>query len=281
MPALSFLRKYSWLTGFAVLLYSIAVTLPHEKVQDWLAVAVVKPIGLRAFYLTMASLALSALALAGFVFARRLPRHPARSGLVTYGVLTLILVLLSWRFLSVNNSELVHFPQYALTGFVLMALTLTVTETLSWVTLLGGLDEAYQYAVIHATWGNPYDFNDVVLDFMGGAIGVLLCILWLDVRPRVRAGWYWKPGILLLGLVVTVGALMLLTNHAVVYEDKQRTDYWFALSRQTPMGFWFFDATWGPRTIHAIAPLEGPLVILGLLAIYSWLDSRYEFRIAG
>lgn len=279
MPSLAIFRSHPTATGILLVLYSIAVTLPHQLVQDWLVIAAIKPFGSRTFYLLMAILAFAALFAAGLIFSRRLPGHPARQPLTTYGVLTVILVLMAWRFLSVNNSELVHFPQYAVTGFVLMALTLSVTETLSWVILLGGIDEAYQYAVIHPTWGIPYDFNDVTFDFLGGAIGLLICLLWLDAKPRLQNKWRAGPGAILLALPVTAGSLLLLTNRALLYQDPQRADYLFALSRLPPKGFWFFDATWGPRTIHALTPLEGPVLLVCLLLIYSRLDRRYQFSL--
>jgi hypothetical protein len=280
MPTLAVFRSHPVITSVFLLIYSVAVTLPHQKVQDWLFIAAVQPLGRINFYRIMAALGVAALTAAGVLIARRLPQHPARHLIRNYSLFTLILILLAWRYLSVNNSELVHFPQYALTGFVLMALTLSATESLSWVVLLGGLDEANQYAIIHGNWGIPYDFNDVVLDLLGGMIGVLLCLLWLHATPRPVANLslLLKPGILLLGVTVAVGGLMLLTNHAVIYQDAQRTDYWFALSRLPSRGFWFYDETWGPRTIHQIAPLEGPILLLALVAAYWPLDRAFQFR---
>lgn len=277
---LSVIRAHPYVTALLLMAYSIAVTLPHESVQGWLGAHVVQPMGRGNFYLLMAMLGTLGLGVAGWLIARHLPHHPARPALRNYSLLTLALVLMAWRFLTVNNSELIHFGQYAVTGFVLMAWTLSVTETLSAVLLLGGIDEAHQYAVLHANWGIPYDFNDVVLDFLGGSIGVLLCLLWLRARPREGAAPLLRPGTLLLAITVLGGALLLLTNHAVVYQDPSRSDYLFAISRLPKQGFWFFDATWGPRTIHAIAPLEGPVLLLGLLFLYGQLDRKYQFGVA-
>ena len=278
MPILTILRARAGGSAFLLLLYSVAVTLPHQAVQDWLLVVAVKPLGAATFYRMMAGLAFSALTVAGLLAVRRLRQHPARKALSASSAFTLVLVLIAWRWLSVNNSELVHFPQYVVTGLVLMALTLSVTDSLSWVLLLGGIDEAYQYAVIHPAWGIPYDFNDVTLDLLGGAIGVLLCTFWLQAKRRSGGGWRLGAGSIALAVVVVAGGLMLATNQAVLYADPARTDYWFALSRLPVKGFWFFDATWGPRTIHALTPVEGPALLLGILFVYSRLDQWFEFR---
>ena len=279
MPSLAIFRSHAAVTVILVLLYSIAVTLPHQPVQDWLVNNLLSPLGSQTFYTLMAALGFIALTTAALLVTRRMPNHTARVAVRNFSILTLVLVLIAWRWLSVNNSELVHFPQYAITGFTLMALTLSVTESLSWVILLGGIDEAHQYAVLHPTWGIPYDFNDVTLDFLGGTIGVLLCLLWLRAVPRPPKSWRVGPGTTLLGLTVAAGALLLLTNHALLYQDVQRSDYLFAMSRMPPKGFWFFDATWGPRSIHPLTPIEGPILLLGLLYIYSRLDRRYQFSL--
>ena len=110
-------------------------------------------------------------------------------------------------------------------------------------------------------------------------IGALLCLLWRRAVPRPQKSWRVGPGTILLGLTVAVGALLLLTNHALLYQDVQRSDYLFAMSRMPPKGFWFFDATWGPRSIHPLTPIEGPILLLGLLYIYSRLDRRYQFSL--
>ena len=279
MPSLAIFRSHPAVTVILVLLYSIAVTLPHQPVQDWLVNNLLRPLGSQTFYTLMAALGFIALTTAALLVTGRMPNHPARVGIRDFSILTLVLVLIAWRLLSVNNAEIVHFPQYAITGFALMALTLSVTESLSWVILLAGIDEAHQYAVLHPTWGIPYDFNDVTLDFLGGAIGVLLCLLWLRAVPRPSKSWRVGPGTTLLGLTVAVGALLLLTNHALLYQDAQRSDYLFAISRMPPKGFWFFDPTWGPRSIHPLTPIEGPVLLLGLLYIYSRLDRRYQFSL--
>jgi hypothetical protein len=62
-----------------------------------------------------------------------------------------------------------------------------------------------------------------------------------------------------------------------VYDDHNDPQYWFALSRLYPKGFWFFDATWGPRRIHVLTPWEGPALIAATLALYATLDRRFRF----
>jgi hypothetical protein len=263
----------SW-AGLAV--YGVAVTLPHGVVQDWLAVQV-RPIGLAAFYRMMAGVALVAGGLASWSYARAMAGHTARRELVVAWVVALGRAAGAWQWLTVNNSELVHFGQYFLPGFVLMGLTGRVTESLAWIAMLAGADEGYQFWGLHADWGIPWDFNDIFIDLVGGILGVLWGFAYLPVRRRESARSWGVGSSVLLG-VLGVGFVLWLLGLLLIFEDKSNTSYWFSLSRLAPKGFWFFDETWGPRRIHALTPLEGLALVLGTRAAYGWLDARYEVK---
>lgn len=263
-----------WLLAL-LLAYTPAVIFPHENVQTLLAQAI-QPIGLRAFYALAAIIGAAWLVTLSIILWRRLQTHAARGPLTAYWVLTMSLMLGAWQLLSVNNSELVHFPQYAISGFLLMLLTRHVTDTLCWITIAGSLDEGYQYAVLHGDWGIPFDFNDVFLDLAGGAAGCLLATAFLRAVPATRPHFR-KAGIVALTAIVAAGLVLMPFGKVVAYQD-ENTHHWIALSRLRPKGFWFFDATWGPRRIHTLSPLEGPLLLAATLAVYSLLDRRYRFQ---
>lgn len=261
-----------------LLLYTPAVILPHESVQTLLA-RWIPLLGHDRFYALAAVTGAAWLASLTAVLWRRLPTHAARDALAAGWLLTVLLMLGAWQLLSVNNSELIHFPQYAISGFLLMLLTRHGTDTLCWVTMAGTLDEAYQYATLHPGWGIPFDFNDVYLDLLGGAAGCLLAAAFLRALPPSRPArpWLRRPGILLLSTTVLAGLALMPAGKLVFYADEGR-GHWIALSRLRPGGFWFFDATWGPRRIHTLEPWEGPLLIAATLAAYSFLDRRHRFR---
>jgi len=265
----------NWWLLTALVLYTPAVIVPHEAVQSILAHAI-QPIGLRNFYAIAAIIGACWLAGLTVFFYRRLVAHPARRSLSAYWMLTTALMLAAWQMLSVNNSELVHFPQYAVSGFLLMLLTRHVTDTLCWVAIAGGLDEAYQYAILRPTWGIPFDYNDVYLDLVGGAAGCLLAAAVLRAIPAT-SGRFRRPGILALTAIAAAGLALIPSGKLVAYQD-QNQHHWIAMSRLRPKGFWFFDATWGPRRIHTLEPWEGPLLIAATLAGFSLLDRRYRFE---
>ncbi len=256
--------------------YGVAVTLPHGVVQDWLAVQI-RPIGLAAFYQIMAVVAIVGGGLASWSYTRAMAGHVARRELIVAWGVALALAAGAWQWLTVNNSELVHFGQYLLPGLVLIGLTGRVTESLAWIAMLAGADEGYQFWGLHGDWGVPWDFNDIFIDVVGGTLGVLWGLAYLPVvrresQRRLGVGSWLLLAILAMGLVLWLAGLLL------VFEDKSNHAYWFSLSRLTPKGFWFFDETWGPRTIHALTPLEGLAIVLGTVAAFGWLDSRYEVK---
>lgn len=246
------------------LVYALAVTLPHEYVQD-VAGKLANSVGRANLYRLAAALAITLATLVTIQFLRR----TRRLLLITYWFATLALIAATWATLTANNTELVHYPQYFVPGLLLFALTRSPLESLCWILLAGGVDELFQYAVLHAGWGVPYDFNDVFMNLLGGALGMLFGLAYLPAeRPKAR------PASILVAAVLLSMAVLYCTGKLLLYQDPANHDYWFALSRLKPQPFWFFDATWGPRAFHTLSPIEGPALLLATLALYSRLEER-------
>jgi glycopeptide antibiotics resistance protein len=89
----------------------------------------------------------------------------------------------SYEVLIVFSVETIHFVQHALLAVPVFALTMSFGETVGWVTLMGAVDEAYQYFVLYA--GNKtvyFDFNDIILNLVGTGIGVLMIYTLSDLK---------------------------------------------------------------------------------------------------
>lgn len=259
-----------------VFVYTLAVSFPHLIVQNWMRSIMGTTVAeYGVFYGRLAFIA--AALIAGFTisYLLALEKHPARRDLLIAWAATLVMAYLAWKYLSVNNSELVHFVQYAIPGVVLIALTRSVTDSLAWLLIMGGFDEGYQFWGINPTWGIPWDFNDIVMDLFGGAFGVFFGLGFLRTVPARAINWR-RPGIITLASIYATGALLLATGFVLLYEDNANPNYWFSLSRLRNKSFWFYDATWGPRTVHAIAIEEGLVIVLLILALYSIFDRRHE-----
>jgi hypothetical protein len=103
---------------------------------------------------------------------RLLSRRLAPLSLLILGALTVA----AHRWLFVANIELIHFPQFALLSALLLAAGLGGVAAFLTATVAGILDETYQYFVVYAAFpGIYYDINDIVLNTIGAAWGVVLC----------------------------------------------------------------------------------------------------------
>jgi hypothetical protein len=259
--------------------YAAVATFPHENVQ-WLvnefAIRYTHPV----LYKTAGEIGLALAILVTGVVIWRLRTQPARNTMAAFWIVTLALIFFTRGAFTANNVELVHYPQYLPEGMALVALTLSPAESIAWVVILGGLDECYQYAVLSWWRAAPYDFNDVYMDLLGGAAGVLLGMAFLRCVPRADARDgppLWKrPGIVVLLSIVLAGILLWVSGYMLLFENKADTHHWFALSRFRAPAFWFLVAENGPSKYHTLSPIEGPILILATIWFYSWLDRRVK-----
>ncbi len=267
-------RNPRW-TWAGIVIYATAVTLPHENVQMFVG-RLANWMGRRHLYELAGGLGIAGAIALTLVVIKTLRDQQQRRILVAFWLITLALIVATWKMLTANNTELIHYPQYIPEGMTILALTLSPAESLAWVAIFGGIDECFQYWGLHGGWGIPYDFNDVYMDLLGGSMGVLLGIIFLGSRRRESPGALLRrPGILAAGAIVAISAILLATGKMLLYKDPAKS-YWIALSRLKPNGFWFFDPTWGPHTFHALLPLEGPALILLTIALFAILDRRLE-----
>jgi hypothetical protein len=253
------------------------VTFPHQQVQN-----VVGQWGrqftLKRVYQGSVTIAVIEALVLTFLFVRAIRGQTDRRWLMAYWLLSFALMIGTWRLFTANNTELVHYPQYFPEGVALLALTLSPAESLAWIAIFGGLDEAYQYTYLVAGRPLPFDFNDVYMDLAGGAAGVIFAIAVLgwtrkSERRESIGKFLKKPGIaLLLGIVIT-GLLLLASGKMLLYEAEGSASHWFSLSRLETPTFWYFSPNiLGPHHFHELSPAEGTILILATIALYGLLD---------
>lgn len=276
-------RLWGWI---GLLAYAAAVTFPHEPVQYIVNEIANRITHKRLYQLSAAILLVQGALLTWFLF-KRLAKHTERRTLTVFWVLTIFLIWCAWRFFTANNVELVHYPQYIPEGMALLALTLSPAESMAWIALFGGLDEAFQYSALKGA--TLWDFNDIFMDLLGGAAGIVFAMVWLTYEPRSdprrdpsgRAPASWKsillrPGILVILSLVAAGILLWSCGLMVLYRDAS-PHHWFSLSHVRMPAFWFQVPANGPNKYHTLSPVEGPILILATIALYSTLDRRLRF----
>ena len=271
-------RRWSWI---AFLVYAAAATFPHENVQwavnefqIWLG-------GIKILYRLSGGIAL-ALAAVFSALLLRAPRQPQtrRSRLLWFAVIGSIFG--AWATLTANNVELVHYPQYFPEGIALMALTLSPAEALAWIVIFGGLDEGYQYWVLSHGRPTLLDFNDIYMDLLGGAAGIVFATAFLNgVRLAARRPVFalWKrSGIFALLSLSMLGVALWAAGLMAIVEDKNNPRYWFALGRFRAPSFWAQIVANGPNRYHTLTPSEGMILIWAAIALFALAWSGYAFK---
>ncbi len=253
-----------------LLIYAAAVTFPHEQVQ-LLVGAIADRLTRPGLYRVSAAITLIEAVLLTAIFWRRLSAQPERGRIAGFWVLTLALIWATWRVFTANNTELIHYPQYFPEGAALVAMTLSPVESLAWITLAAGLDEGYQYWVLYPQRVSAFDFNDIYMDLLGGAAGMLFAMGWLSCTQRDGPARIWKrPGVMVLLGVIMAGVLLWSTGKMAIHQDDPHP-HWFALSRQKTPFFSIVPAL-GPHHVHELTPIEGTLLILLTIGVYAVLE---------
>src|SRR5581483_7730318 len=100
--------RAGWL---GLLAYAALVTFPHENVQYVVNELALKISHKRVYQLSAAIVLMLGIALSWILWRRRTRRIVA-----VYWLLTLALIFGTWRLMTANNVELVHYPQYVPEG---------------------------------------------------------------------------------------------------------------------------------------------------------------------
>lgn len=107
-------------------------------------------------------------------------KYPWRWGIVFFWGIWIFSAVMVDRFLLFKSVEYIHYPQYAIVAALLIWCLdpefkkVYVGRVLFWATVLGILDELYQYVHLAKTYGDYLDFNDFFLNLQGAAAGVML-----------------------------------------------------------------------------------------------------------
>jgi len=269
---LTYLNRHKFLNFAIVTIYFFLVTLPHEWVGVQLGNLVqnlsrvefnryVLVIGFILFVFYLISIFRNVLN----ITKKTIP--------IFYLCLSAMLAIISLNLLIIVNVEIIHFVQYGILAVLLVPLLNDFFLTLFICGLLGFIDEGYQYYClpIRTTY---FDFNDVVLDFIGGGLGVSFLRTYPKISKIVysfkkRLKYIWLSWLSLLVLALIFIKLGLLQ----IYSKGDGTDHWTTLVVKKSEGFWTKD----PHGIfHVMSPLEGIICLTILLFIYQFITTDIE-----
>ena len=89
----------------------------------------------------------------------------------------LVLAVIAHKVIVVNAIESIHYPQYALMAVLLARSGLGFEPAWLGATLLGAADEGYQAVALPRGAPDYFDWNDVLLNGIGAAFGVLIALM--------------------------------------------------------------------------------------------------------
>jgi hypothetical protein len=191
---------------------------------------------------TRAVFALAGLGVLGWLWSGAGPQRPA---VLRTTVALGLVIALGQAFIVVNGIEAIHYPQYALLAWVLVRAGSGLER--AWLTsmTLGGVDEVWQWQTLPRAVPGYLDWNDIVLNAIGAALGVLLV---------VRAGRVASAGPAVsravVGRAVGVAAIAALLAGPVV---------------ELP----FYRMTPGGRPFHLLSPFSAVVVLAAI-----WMTVR-------
>ena len=268
-------RRHPWINAGCAAGYFILVVLPHLQVGlffQWLFSHFTRSqyqLGVLSGFVLL-FLVLCLVLLRGMIVSRRV------APVLVYLGITFVLTAVSFKLLVIHNIELIHLPQYALLAVLLFPLVRRFGDTVFWATLLGAVDEAYQYFILAPDRTMQYDFNDIILNLLGAAFGVIfLFACGVSPEPRKNKAWYANPVLLtLLGLAAGV-VILFQTNVLALYQTGAGQSAMGVIVKELPQGFWSYIPHLHVR-YHIVLPLEGLILTGLLLALYYSLDTMAD-----
>jgi len=229
------------------------VILPHEEVGLFIMSFLEKRPRAEMTQIVL-GMGIGLISLLSIPFWIRVPKHPQRNAILLFLGIAILFVILTYKYLFILPTETAHFPQYAMMAILLFPLTWRIDETLIWATIIGAIDEGYQYYILSPERTNYFDFNDVLTDLLGAALGLIFLWAFLrneikQPRPLIRSS-AWKA----LGVFTVLIVLLYFfggnTIASIIREPE--TEFWTTLRN-------------GVR-FHVLRPFPGLAIILALLA---------------
>jgi|GEM_PF-2580871 len=199
-------------------------------------------------------------------------RNPARQikGLL-YLSTTVVLCFVSMKMLTVINIEAIHFLQYGVLAILIFHLVNRYDYSCWIIFFLGFVDESYQHFFLTPNPLQYLDFNDMVLDQIGGGFGLstMYCLNKTSgpSRPLIR------NGIIAVYVAVIIAAIVLYFTGTMRIWPTERQDHaTIQIFQRNIEGFW--QTVRKVNRFHIMRAWEGLIISFLLILFYSQLDEK-------
>ncbi|MCD4680446.1 MAG: hypothetical protein K8S00_08675 [Bacteroidales bacterium] len=217
---LEFLNDRIILSLSLLIIYYLLVVLLHKEVSDFF-IRLVEGVPRNVYQTIVLSVGLVLLVVYVFLVVRNILIREWKKNIIFYFFFTLLFVVLAFKIIIVHNIEIIHFAQYAGLAILLFPIVKRFGDTVFWATLLGFIDEAYQYLYLKPDGTDYFDFNDVILNLLGAGLGVLLIFSSGFYLLRIhRKRWYRSE--ININLIFFIIAVLILFQTSVIFLYPQK-----------------------------------------------------------
>lgn len=262
---IKWLSERKLLNLICLIVYYLLVVLPHE----WVGLQTVKIFGKLSrtqYNLTITAISTAAvIAFSIFVFTKI--RHKENESLKWfYFIATCFFAVICFKVLFVINIEAIHFIQYAGFAILCFPLLLNFNQTLILSTIAGAIDEAYQYFYLAPQRTDYFDFNDVIINLIGAAFGLIFIRCFQPLVKTWQGKEFFKsPAFISLLFIITAVLCAFLTNTLGLNPSNENAV--FLLVKKVPTSFW---SEIPPKVLyHIVMPFEGIIITTLLILFYS------------
>lgn len=113
-------------------------------------------------------------------------RRDRKNFFVAMGIILLPVAIYYFLFF-VSNVEAVHYFQYAIVSFLIYKISHSIFYSFITSTILGIIDEGYQFYVLYAGRSGVYlDYNDMLFNIHGTMIGIVFYMMFSDSNYTFR-----------------------------------------------------------------------------------------------
>lgn len=262
---LQYLKNRPSFNAIILTVYYILVVLPHEQVGLW-TVDIFGHLTRDTYNLIIIVAAIIGLLLYAVPLVLNIIKSESKILQSFYLLSTIFFATITINFLFVINIEVVHFLQYGVFAMLCFPLIQNYILTLTWVTLAGAIDEAYQYFYLSPQRTDYYDFNDVVTNLIGGAFGLLLIRSFAIKSETINfKSFFQTTTFKILALFFIALSLLIATGYLSIYPIENSDNLW-SLVRKMPPGFW---SNIHPNvTYHVMLPIEGTIITILMILFY-------------
>jgi hypothetical protein len=195
-----------------------------------------------------------------------------RTGSMTLRLLCIasLILLMTGAYFSIMvlATETIHFAQYAMMAILLYPLIGRSGDTLIWTTLLGAVDEGWQYFMLGTS--DYFDFNDIVLNFLGAVLGLWIVSLYIDTPENKVPRPVLSPAIITLVLMFCAGFLAVASGGMVLNGIPGNAGV-LTLSPTRPEEFW---SPFHMYSYHILGLWEALALLFALYCLYRWFFNR-------